>query len=432
MKHIDRQILRLAVPSIVSNITVPLLGLVDMAIVGHMGGAVYIGAVSVGAMVFNLIYWVFGFLRMGTSGMTSQALGKRDLNGVAQMLARSVIVAWGIAAVIIIAQWPIKKLAFLVIGPEEEVAMMASDYFDICVWGAPAMLTLYSLSGWFVGMQNTRIPMMVSILQNVVNIAASLVMVYGLHMKVQGVATGTVIAQYVGVVFAVGLLNKNYRKLYKYLIWRNCLEKSKMLKFFKVNSDIFLRTLCLVAVNTFFLSAGARQGAVVLAVNTLLMQLFIFFSYFLDGFAYAGEALCGKLYGADNRRAFQTTVRRVMEWGAWVAGGFAILYLFEGQGILNLLTDESDVLMTADSYLYWAVAIPVVGVVAFIWDGIFVGITATRGMLMASGVATFVFFVLFLSLQTFWGNHALWMAFLAFLATRGIFQTFYYKKCCVF
>ncbi len=432
MKHIDRQILRLAVPSIVSNITVPLLGLVDMAIVGHMGGAVYIGAVSVGAMVFNLIYWVFGFLRMGTSGMTSQALGKRDLNGVAQMLARSVIVAWGIAAVIIIAQWPIKKLAFLVIGPEEEVAMMASDYFDICVWGAPAMLTLYSLSGWFVGMQNTRIPMMVSILQNVVNIAASLVMVYGLHMKVQGVATGTVIAQYVGVVFAVGLLNKNYRKLYKYLIWRNCLEKSKMLKFFKVNSDIFLRTLCLVAVNTFFLSAGARQGAVVLAVNTLLMQLFIFFSYFLDGFAYAGEALCGKLYGADNRRAFQTTVRRVMEWGAWVAGGFAILYLFEGQSILSLLTDESDVLMTADSYLYWAVAIPVVGVVAFIWDGIFVGITATRGMLMASGVATFVFFVLFLSLQTIWGNHALWMAFLAFLATRGIFQTFYYKKCCVF
>ena len=432
MKHIDRQILRLAVPSIVSNITVPLLGLVDMAIVGHMGGAVYIGAVSVGAMVFNLIYWVFGFLRMGTSGMTSQALGKRDLNGVAQMLARSVIVAWGIAAVIIIAQWPIKKLAFLVIGPEEEVAMMASDYFDICVWGAPAMLTLYSLSGWFVGMQNTRIPMMVSILQNVVNIAASLVMVYGLHMKVQGVATGTVIAQYVGVVFAVGLLNKNYRKLYKYLIWRNCLEKSKMLKFFRVNSDIFLRTLCLVAVNTFFLSAGARQGAVVLAVNTLLMQLFIFFSYFLDGFAYAGEALCGKLYGADNRRAFQTTVRRVMEWGAWVAGGFAILYLFEGQGILNLLTYEGDVLMTADSYLYWAVAIPVVGVVAFIWDGIFVGITATRGMLMASGVATFVFFVLFLSLQTFWGNHALWMAFLAFLATRGIFQTFYYKKCCVF
>ena len=213
MKHIDRQILRLAVPSIVSNITVPLLGLVDMAIVGHMGGAVYIGAVSVGAMVFNLIYWVFGFLRMGTSGMTSQALGKRDLNGVAQMLARSVIVAWGIAAVIIIAQWPIKKLAFLVIGPEEEVAMMASDYFDICVWGAPAMLTLYSLSGWFVGMQNTRIPMMVSILQNVVNIAASLAMVYGLHMKVQGVATGTVIAQYVGVVFAVGLLNKNYRNV---------------------------------------------------------------------------------------------------------------------------------------------------------------------------------------------------------------------------
>jgi MATE family multidrug resistance protein len=432
MKHIDRQILRLAVPSIVSNITVPLLGLVDMAIVGHMGGAVYIGAVSVGAMVFNLIYWVFGFLRMGTSGMTSQALGKRDLNGVAQMLARSVIVAWGIAAVIIIAQWPIKKLAFLVIGPEKEVAMMASDYFDICVWGAPAMLTLYSLSGWFVGMQNTRIPMMVSILHNVVNIAASLVMVYGLHMKVQGVATGTVIAQYVGVVFAVGLLNKNYRKLYKYLIWRNCLEKSKMLKFFKVNSDIFLRTLCLVAVNTFFLSAGARQGAVVLAVNTLLMQLFIFFSYFLDGFAYAGEALCGKLYGADNRRAFQTTVRRVMEWGAWVAGGFAILYLFEGQSILNLLTDEGDVLMTADSYLYWAVAIPVVGVVAFIWDGMFVGITATRGMLVCAWVATFVFFVLFLSLQTFWGNHALWMAFLAFLATRGIFQTFYYKKCCVF
>ena len=424
----NRLILQLALPSIVSNITVPLLGLVDVAIVGHMGGAVYIGAISVGAMVFNIIYWIFGFLRMGTSGMTSQALGRRDLVGVVQMLCRSIAVALAVASVILVMQVPVKWLAFLVVGPEKEVMELASTYFDICVWGAPAMLVLYSLSGWFVGMQNTRIPMMISITQNVVNILASLILVYGCGMKVEGVAFGTLFAQYVGCAIAIILCLKVYGRLKRHFVKVGLFSLEKMLEFFKINSHIFLRTLCLVAVNLFFLAAGARQGAVMLAVNTLLVQLYILFSYFLDGFAFAGEAMCGKYHGAANGTAFRETVRLVFAWGGAIALMFTIMYAIGGQWFLNILTDEKEVALAAVEYLPWAVAVPLTGVAAFVWDGVFIGVTATKGMLLSSVVATFAFFFVYLMGKEAYANHALWFAFVFFLLTRGVVQTIIYSK----
>jgi len=424
----DRQILQIALPSIVSNITVPLLGMIDVAIVGHMGSPVYIGAVAVGSMIFNLVYWLFGFLRMGSSGLTSQALGRRDLTEVMRLLVRSTTIALGIALMLILLQVPMKWVAFELIGPTADVAPIAQTYFYIVVWGAPAVLGLYSLSGWYIGMQNTRFPMFISIMQNVVNILASLTLVYGFGMKIEGVAWGTVIAQYAGFIVALGLLLRYYGRLRGYLVLRGTFVREAMGRFFHVNSDIFLRTLCLVAVNLFFTSAGARSGAVILSVNTVLMQLYLFFSYFMDGFAYAGEALGGKTYGARNVAAFRETLHRLWIWALIVTLAYTLLYIGGGRWIVGILTDEAQVLEASQEYLCWIWLIPAAGAAAFIWDGVFIGITATRGMLVSSFLSALGFFIVYLLAESHLGNHGLWLAMIIYLALRGILQTIWYRS----
>jgi len=426
MNQRDRQILQIALPSIVSNITVPLLGMIDVAIVGHMGSPVYIGAVAVGSMIFNLVYWLFGFLRMGSSGLTAQALGRRDLTEVTRLLVRSVSVALAISLSLIILQIPLKWLMFWLIGPTPDVAPFASTYFNIVIWGAPASLSLFCLMGWYIGMQNTRIPMLISIMQNVVNILASLMLVYGFGMKVEGVALGTIIAQYAGLLMAIGLLARYYRQIFRYFQKDRIFQK--MGAFFAVNRDIFLRTLCLVAVNLFFTSAGARQGAIILSVNTILMQLYLFFSYFMDGFAYAGEALGGKAYGAHNGIAFRETLHRLWMWMLIVTIAYTLLYIIAGPWIVALLTDESMVLDTSREYLWWAWLIPIAGCVAFIWDGVFIGITATRGMLVSSFLSALTFFAVYLLAEGMMGNHGLWLAQIVYLAMRGVLQTVWYRQ----
>ena len=431
----DRQILQIALPSIVSNITVPLLGMIDVAIVGHMGSPVYIGAVAVGSMIFNLVYWLFGFLRMGSSGLTAQALGRRDLTEVTRLLVRSVTIAIGIALLLIVLQIPMKWLMFWLIGPTADVAPFASTYFNIVVWGAPASLALFSLSGWYIGMQNTRIPMFISIMQNVVNILASLTLVYGFDMKIEGVAWGTVIAQYAGFIVALALLYHYYGRLFHHLHPEGHHHFSFLIShpsFFLVNRDIFLRTLCLVAVNLYFTSAGARQGAVILSVNTIMMQLYLFFSYFMDGFAYAGEALGGKTFGAHNRTAFHETLRRLWLWTLIVTTAFTLLYICCGEWIISILTDEPQVIEASQAYLWWAWLIPAAGCVAFIWDGIFIGVTATRGMLVSSFVSALTFFAIchipqFLPSFTLRENHFLWLAMVFYLVMRGLLQTIWYR-----
>lgn len=425
----NRKILNIALPSIVSNITVPLLGLADTAISGHMGSAAYIGAVAVGSMIFNVIYWIFGFLRMGTSGMTSQALGRRDLDGLMSLLARSITVAVGIATVIIVMQLPIGNLALTLINPSADILPAARTYFRICVWGAPAMLCLYSLTGWYIGMQNTRLPMFISIMQNVVNIAASLTFVYGMGMKVEGVALGTLTAQYAGLFVSLFLWSHTYgARLFHRIHWREIIDGAAMKSFFTVNRDIFFRTLFIVSVNFYFLSAGASQGTIVLAVNTLLMQLFTLFSYVMDGFAYAGEALCGRLHGAGNRLELNRTIKRLFVWGTSLAVGYTIVYAAGGKAFLTLLTDNVDVINASTVYFHWAVLIPLCGMAAFVWDGVFIGTTSTRDMLVSSAVATVVFFGVNIALRQQLHNHALWIAFLVYLLMRGVLQTVLFKR----
>jgi len=415
----NKQILRLAIPSIVSNVTVPLIGLVDLAISGHLGRVAYIGAIAVGSMIFNIFYWLFGFLRMGTSGMTSQALGRRDLADSTRQLVRSLGVAMAIAAFFLILQWPLGKLALWAIGPSADVRPLVITYYNIVIWGAPAMLCQYALTGWFIGMQNTRAPMAVAIFQNVVNIMVSAFFALGCGMKLEGVALGTLVAQWGGLALAALVWWRGYRRLLRY-DWRTGLfTPTAMRHFFTVNRDIFLRTLCLVSVNLFFVSAGARQGDIVLSINTLLMTMFTIFSYFMDGFAYAAEALSGKCYGAGNSVAFHDTVHRLMRWGTMMALVFTAVYALGGDAFLSLLTDQAAVVSASHDYFLWALVIPAAGMAAFVYDGIFIGMTATRGMLLSCAVGTVAFFALFLLLSPSLHNHALWLAFVVYLALRG-------------
>ena len=424
----NREILQIALPSIVSNITVPLLGLIDVTIVGHLGAASYIGAIAVGGMLFNIIYWIFGFLRMGTGGMTSQAYGRGDEAEMMRLLTRSTGVGMLIALTLIVLQYPIERTALSLIETTPEVERLAATYFRICIWGAPAVLGLYSFSGWFIGMQNSRYPMFIAITQNIVNILMSLVLVYGLEMKIEGVAIGTLVAQYAGWLMAIGLWMHRYKHLRPYAELRSLTDKGAMRRFFQVNRDIFLRTLCLVSVTVFFTSAGAAQGEVILAVNTLLMQLFTLFSYIMDGFAYAGEALAGKHIGADNRPALRTMVRQLFVWGIALALAFTLIYGIGGEGFLSLLTNEESVITASSTYFYWVLAIPLAGFAAFLYDGIFIGATATGLMLRAMFVASVAFFLIYFGCREAMGNHALWLAFIVYLTLRGIVQGYLGRK----
>lgn len=426
---INKQIIHLAVPSIISNITVPLLGLVDLAIVGHLGNAFYIAAIAVGSMIFNVIYWIFGFLRMGTSGMTSQALGRRNFAELMRLLIRSLSIGFFIAVCLVVFQIPLRWTAIQIMHPSADVIPLVYTYFNICIWGAPAMLCLFGLTGWFIGMQNTRFPMIVSILQNVINIIVSLTLVLEFGMKIEGVALGTLVAQWSGFLFALILWFKYYRKISKQPNWNfGIFSRKAMNRFFKVNRDIFFRTLFLVSVNLFFTSFGARQGNLILSVNTLLITFFTITSFIMDGFAFAGEALSGKYYGAKNYEAFDEVVRKLFRFGISMAIVLTVFFIIGGRAFLGLLTNNTEVINAAMSYLPWAVAVPLAGVVAFIYDGIFIGITATRGMLISSALSAVLFFLIYYLLFGVMGNHALWLALVVYLAMRGIIQKIYMYK----
>jgi MATE family multidrug resistance protein len=422
----DRHILRIAIPSIVSNITVPLLGLVDVAITGHLGSAAYIGAIAVGGMLFNVIYWLFAFLRMGTSGLTSQALGRRRPAQCVSLLRKSLTVALAIAAALILFQVPVRELGLIIMQPTGDVRSFTITYFSICIWGAPASLGLFALNGWFIGMQNSRSPMAVAIAQNVINIVVSLCLVFFFGMKVEGVAAGTLVAQWSGFLLAALLCRKYYGKMLR----RHARERGEGISagaLFRINRDIFLRTLCLVSVLMFFTAAGSRQGEVILAVNTLLMQLYLLVSYVMDGFANAAEAMSGKYWGARDMDAFHHTVRHCFLWGVVCAVAFTLLYIIGGQPFLRLLTDEVYVVGASQTYIGWAWLVPVCSLAAFIWDGVFVGITAARQMLTSSFLAAVIFFAVYAVAVGPMGNHGLWLAFICYMLTRGIVQTLQYR-----
>lgn len=421
MKVMDREILRLAGPCIVMNVTVPLLGLVDLAIVGHLGSEHYIGAIAIGTMMFNVMYWLLGFLRMGCSGLTAQSFGRGGKGN--SVLSRFLFIALATAIAILVLQWPLRWLfeqLFFTTPESESVRAYVRTYFNICIWGAPAVLGQYVMTGWFVGMQNTRIPMIVSIVQNIVNILCSLLLVYVFGLKISGVAGGTLIAQWVGFLLAVMAVPRVAAGLR--LRWAaEDVDQSPTLKdILTINRDLFFRTLCLVAVNLYFTTVGSWQGTMMLAVNTVLMTLFTLFSYFMDGFAYAGEALCGKYAGAADHEALKATVKHLLAWGTLVVAVFTLVYVIGGKPFLRLLTSEMEVVDASIRYLPWAWLIPAAGMMAFIYDGVFIGLADGRSMFRATAVATLVFFVLQLSLSKPMSNHALWLALIIYLILRGL------------
>lgn len=424
----NRRILRLAVPSIISNITVPLLGLVDVTIVGHLGAASYIGAIAVGGLLFNILYWNFGFLRMGTSGLTSQAYGRKDAAGEVRVLVQALAVGLFSSLVILSFQYPVERLAFTLLDTSTEVEKYAIAYFRVCIWGAPAVLAMYGFKGWFIGMQNSRFPMFIAIAVNIINILCSLCFVFLLGMKVEGVALGTVVAEWSGLLMAVLLWRKHYGQLRSRIMLKDSLHLKSMRRFFGVNRDIFLRTLCLITVTTFFTSTGARQGDIVLAVNTLLMQLFTLFSYIMDGFAYAAEALAGRYTGAENLAQLRRAVRCLFCWGTGMSLLFTLLYGIGGKNFLSLLTNDSEVIALAAHYYYWVLAIPLAGFPAFLWDGILIGATATRQMLWAIAVASAAFFAIYYGLSGATANHILWLAFIIYLFLRGMMMTLWGRR----
>jgi len=402
--------------------------MVDMFIVGHLSSELFIGAISIATMIFNFMYWSFAFLRMGTSGFTSQAFGAKNKQEIANILLRSLIVAIAVGILIVILQSLILKVAFYFVQTSPLVREYAASYFHIYVWAAPAILGMYAMMGWFIGMQDAKTPMYVAIAVNVINITLSLFFVFVLKMEIKGVALGSTIAQLSGFAICIIVWRIKYSKLREYIHLRNIKSLSDFIPFFKVNGDIFLRTLCLIAVTTFFTSASAKMGDTLLAVNSLMMQLFILFSYMMDGFAYAAEALTGRFVGERNPKMMRLLIKRLFIWGVGLTAIFVLLYALFSDNIIGFLTDKEVVVSTAKEYLGWVLLIPVAGFAAFLWDGIFIGMTASKQMRNSMFIAMISFFVIYFLSRSSMGNNALWLAFITYLGMRGIMQAFIFRK----
>ncbi len=418
-----RKVVALAVPSIITNITTPLLGLVDLAITGHItdgpdgNGALYIAAIAVGSSVFTMLYWLFAFLRMGTGGITAQASGAGDSHAIALALYRSLLLALLAGAAIIICGRAIGEAFLSFMDPDPVTIPIARRYIAILVWGAPASLATFSLTGWFIGRQDTRSPMWVSLAVNLINIGLSLLLVIGFGLKIEGVASGTLVAQWMGFILSLFFCFRLYHPRLPRL--GEIMQPAALRRFFSINSDIFLRTLCMVAVTIWFTRAGARQGDVMLAVNALLMQLFLSFSYFMDGFAFAGESLSGLYYGAGDRSSLRRITLIILGCGGAVALLFTALYFFGGEWFLSVMTNDGRIAAASGDFFLWAVSVPLIGFTAFSLDAVAIGITATRRMLLSALSGALIFFAVYLLAFPLMGNHGLWLAFVCYLAARG-------------
>ncbi|MEX1062638.1 MAG: MATE family efflux transporter [Balneolaceae bacterium] len=422
----NRRILNLAVPNIISNLSVPLLGAVDTALVGHLDEVYYLGALAVGGMIFNFLFWGFGFLRMGTTGLTAQSYGAGDRSEMIMILARVQAVAMVLGFLILALQQPVSDLSFYIIESSREVEHHTQVYFDIRIYTAPAVLALYGLNGWFLGMQNAKYPMIVTIVLNLLNIALNIFFIYYLGLDVDGVAWGTLISTYLGLVLALLLFLKRYGRYLKHFVKERFLNLTEIRKFFDVNRDIFIRTVCLIFTFSFFTAKSAAQGDMVLAANSILLQLWMIASYGIDGFAYAAESLVGRYTGGKNREKLEKAVWYTMGWGLMLGlAGSAVYGLFNSV-ILNLFTDQTAVIELAEQVVIWTVLAPAVASICYVWDGIFIGATATAPMRNTMLAATFLFFLPVYYLGTrYAGVHGLWLAMVFFMIVRGILLTFY-------
>lgn len=423
---LNKNILHLALPAIASNITVPLLGLCDTAITGHLGSETYIAAIAAGSMMLNMLFWLCSFFRMGTTGLAAEAYGENSPRKQLSVLLRASTLALFISLTLVILSKPLSSILLSVINPSPESSMLAVEYFLICIWGAPPLLVMLSVNGWFIGMQNTILPMVISISMNIINVVASLVAVFILHLGFIGVAIGTLLSNWCALILALILLRhfvKGCGFSFRNISLSGIIRTDGFRKFFNVSITLFFRSACIMLVTVAVTSLGARMGDITLAANAIIMQLFLFFSYFIDGFAFAAEALCGKFFGEKDILQLKKTVRALLNWATTVTCLFLIIYGFAANEFISLLTDLPAVRQAcADMHLF-IFLLPLVSLLAFIFDGVYTGLTATWRMMITTFVAAAVFaviaFILPALLSLPLNNYILWSAFLIYLFIRG-------------
>lgn len=454
MRQINRDILKLAIPSILANITVPIVGMVDIAVAGHLTGevATMIGGIAIGTMLFDLLYWNFGFLRVGTGGLTAQACGRKDDKECAKILTRAIGISLACALVLIAIQWIFVKAAFAVVDCTPEVRELASKYFFIRIWAAPATLTLMAFKGWFIGMQDSVSPMVTDFVVNGMNVMMSIVLALGIStgttvilkpMGFTGIALGTVVAQYSGLLTALALLLVKYaRRIYadfRITELKGVFAGAETRRFFVMNTDLFVRSLCFIAIYIGFTTISARYGDLLLAVSSIMMKLLMIFSYFTDGFAYAGEALVGKYIGAKDGPMVRQSVKWTFVWSMAIAVIFMGIYQFAGVPMLKIMTSDSAVIQQSKEYLPWLLLMPVIGCAAFTWDGIYIGATASKdirnAMLWAVVAFVGVWAIGMLGLDNMevarygvQAMHVLMAAYFAHLLARTIYLSVRYRS----
>lgn len=417
----NKEIIKLAIPNIVTNLTVPMVSMVDLALMGRMPSSAYILAMGFGTVIFNFIYWAFGFLRMGTTGMVSQAFGKDERSTIVDLLFKGLTVSIIAGLGLIILQYPLKVLALHVIAPDSSVIIPLTTYFNYRIFAAPATISLFVLSGWLLGMQDAKSAMVLAVIVNGINATLSYVFVRYLSLDIQGVALGTVLAQYVGLLVGILILLLKYKSILSLNYFHFLKRKNNWKEFFMVNSDIFIRTLCLIFTMSFFKTKAGNIDPIVGAANILLLEFITISAYGIDGFAFAAEALSGKYFGLGKADRFKKAVKVAFAWGIGIAALLSVVYWLKGEQILYVLTDKTKIVDVALIYLPWLILAPLINSFAFIWDGIYVGTTTSKAMRNSMIIATIlVFLPSFYIGKEYWGNHGLWLAFSLFMLARGI------------
>ena len=424
----NRSVLKLAVPSIFANITVPLVGMVDLAIAGRLGDASVIGAVAIATMLFDLLYWNMAFLRLGTGGLIAQAFGRGDNKEISRVFVQGISTAALLALFILAIQYLFVKAAFLFIECTPQVQNLATEYFFIRIWAAPATISLYVFKGFFIGMQNTVIPMAVELTINVTNILASIYFALYTPMGFAGIAAGTVVAQYSGMALSIVFLFSRYRYLFADVKILACIKLGEMKSFFVLNADLLVRSLCFLFVYVGFTSLSAKYGDVALAVCSIMMKLMMLFSYFVDGFAYAAEALTGRFIGAKDATSLHRAVKIIFVWSGIIGVVSTFVYLIAADDMILLMTKDTNVIEASGEYIGWMLVMPIISCLAFTWDGVYIGATASKAIRNSMLWAVVGFFAVYYALSHSLGLHALWGAYIIHLLARSAYLTIRAKE----
>lgn len=425
----NKRILKLALPSILANITVPLVGMVDIAVVGRLGSSTAIAAIALGTMLFELLYWNFGFLRIGTGGLTAQAYGRRDFRDAMKYFTQGISTALSAALFIFIIQYAFIWLVFYLVEASPEAEALAKDYFFIRIWAAPATLSLFAFKGWFIGMQNTVSSMVVDISVNLLNLALSIYLCLFTPLGFVGVAWGTLIAQYAGLLIASFIMMRYYRKLFKYVHFKEAFNIKDIARFFKLNGDLFIRSLGFMFIYSGFTTLAARYGDTPLAISSIIMKLLMLYSFFLDGFAYAAEALTGKYIGAKDTISLRKAIKYIFIWCIGIGVVSTFIYAIWGYDMVSLMTTSEEVLDASTPFIVWLAVMPLISCVAFTWDGVYIGATSSVPMRNCMIWAAIAFYVVYFSLESWLGIQALWIGYFSHLLVRTIYLSLKAKKC---